>query len=72
MDAEVLQRLRQEIERPCSETEKGFGLANVNERIHMYFGSEYGMSIQSEKGKGTRVEVRIPAIPAGEEKKADA
>ncbi len=62
MDEEELEQLRQQIEKPCQETEKGFGLANVNERIHMYFGYEYGMKIQSEKGKGTTVEIVIPAI----------
>ena len=55
MDEEELEQLRQQIEKPCQETEKGFGLANVNERIHMYFGPEYGMKIQSQKGKGTPV-----------------
>ena len=62
MDEEELAKLRQQIEKPCQETEKGFGLANVNERIHMYFGYEYGMKIESEKGKGTTVEIVIPAI----------
>ena len=28
----------------------------------MYFGPEYGMKIQSQKGKGTTVEIVIPAI----------
>ena len=62
MDEEELEQLRCQIEKPCQETEKGFGLANVNERIHMYFGPEYGMKIQSQKGKGTTVEIVIPAI----------
>ena len=62
MDEEELAQLRQQIEKPCQETEKGFGLANVNERIHMYFGYEYGVKIESEKGKGTTVEIVIPAI----------
>lgn len=61
MTKEELCRLQQEILRPCRETEHGFGLANVNERIRMYFGAEYGMKIQSEKGKGTRVTITIPA-----------
>ena len=65
MDEEELAQLRQQIEKPCQETEKGFGLANVNERIHMYFGYEYGMKIESEKGKGTTVEIVIPAILEG-------
>ncbi len=62
MDEDELEQLRQQIEKPCQETEKGFGLANVNGRIHMYFGPEYGMKIQSQKGKGTTVEIVIPAI----------
>ena len=61
MDGEELEELRKEIERPCSETEKGFGLANVNERIHMYFGPQYHMKIDSQKGEGTTVELAIPA-----------
>lgn len=62
MDLADLEQLRRDIERPCSETDKGFGLANVNERIHVHFGPEYGMKIWSEKGKGTTVELRIPAM----------
>ncbi len=61
MTPEELWRLQEEILRPCRETEHGFGLANVNERIRMYFGPEYGMDIWSEKGKGTRVTIIIPA-----------
>lgn len=62
MDEEELKRLRIEISKPCKETEKGFGLANVNERIRMNFGMEYGMTIESGKRKGTKVSVVIPAV----------
>lgn len=62
MDEEELGRLRVEISKPCKETEKGFGLANVNERIRMNFGMEYGMTIESEKGSGTKVSITIPAV----------
>ncbi|MGN0427838.1 MAG: sensor histidine kinase [Agathobacter sp.] len=62
MEEDELKRLREEINRPCKETQKGFGLANVNERIKMNFGAKYGMKIESEKGKGTIVHVIIPAI----------
>lgn len=67
MEREDLLQLRKEIQRPCSETSRGFGLANVNERIHMHFGPGYGMRIQSEEGKGTTVELTIPAIKREEE-----
>lgn len=62
MDEEELAQLQKEICKPCQETEKGFGLANVNERIRMHFGNEYGLRIESQKEKGTIVEVTIPAI----------
>ena len=71
MEPEELEELRREIGRPCQETEKGFGLANVNERIRMYFGEEYGLSIVSKKGKGTIVEIRIPALFSAGEKLKD-
>lgn len=61
MEQEELEALRREIQKPCQETEQGFGLANVNERIRMNFGAEYGMTIDSEKGKGTRVKIILPA-----------
>lgn len=70
MDPEELDQLRKEIVRPCKETERGFGLANVNERIRMYFGEQYGLSITSKKGEGTIVEIRIPAIPNTQENSA--
>ncbi len=68
MEEEELHKLQGEIEKPCKETEKGFGLANVNERIRMNFGAEYGMKIDSVKGKGTCVEIVIPAVPYAAEK----
>ena len=68
MEEEELYKLQEEIKKPCKETEKGFGLANVNERIRMNFGTEYGMQITSAKGKGTCVEIMIPAVPYTEEK----
>ena len=68
MEEEDLRKLQTEIEKPCKETEKGFGLANVNERIRMNFGVEYGMKIDSVKGKGTCVEIVIPAVPYAAEK----
>jgi two-component system sensor histidine kinase YesM len=62
MEQEELEKLRSEIGKPCKDTEKGFGLANVNERIRMYFGNEYGMTIDSTAGQGTCVEIVIPAL----------
>lgn len=40
----------------------GIGVKNVNERIRLYFGEEYGLSIQSEPDEGTVIFIRIPAV----------
>lgn len=39
----------------------GIGVKNVNERIKLYFGEDYGLSIQSEPDEGTVVTIRLPA-----------
>jgi len=38
----------------------GIALTNVNNRIHLIFGEEYGMHVYSLPGKGTDVEITIP------------
>ena len=37
-----------------------YGLYNVNERIRLYFGDDYGITLISEKGVGTESVVRLP------------
>jgi two-component system sensor histidine kinase YesM len=53
--------------------ETGFGLENVNKRIGLYYGKEYGLSIKSEYQGGTRVTVVIPTKmdTIGNEKRSD-
>ena len=38
----------------------GFGLSTVHERVRLFFGAPYGLSISSQPGVGTTVSVRIP------------
>lgn len=40
----------------------GFGISNVNERIRLFCGPEYGVSIFSEPGVGTRVILRLRSV----------
>ncbi|MBW5446863.1 HAMP domain-containing protein [Cohnella sp. CFH 77786] len=42
----------------------GFGLSNVNARIVMMHGPQYGIQIHSIKGLGTEVTIRIPVMHA--------
>jgi Predicted signal transduction protein with a C-terminal ATPase domain len=43
------------------------GYRNVHERLQLYFGGSYGVSLESYPGEGTTVYVRIPAIHKWEE-----
>ncbi|WP_219835468.1 sensor histidine kinase [Paenibacillus sp. R14(2021)] len=40
----------------------GIGIRNVNERIKLYFGHEYGIQIRSELEAGTCVTITIPTL----------
>lgn len=40
----------------------GIGIKNVNDRIKIYFGEEYGLAIESELDEGTRVTITMPKI----------
>ncbi|MCX7711229.1 MAG: sensor histidine kinase [Clostridia bacterium] len=42
------------------EGSKGIGLRNINERIRLHYGDEYGIKIASEYGKGTTVTIELP------------
>lgn len=39
---------------------KGYGMKNVNDRLHLLYGTAYVLSIQSQPDKGTTAFVRIP------------
>lgn len=39
---------------------KGYGLRNVEERIVLFFGAEYGLTVESEIGKGTSISIHMP------------
>jgi len=61
MSQAELASIRSKLTRPCKESDSGFGLANVNERIKMNYGPEYGVEIDSIQGEGTWVSIVIPA-----------
>lgn len=65
MPPERLTQLRQAI---TGSERIGFGFSTVHERIRLLFGSEYGLSLSSQKYIGTTVTIRIP----GEKKEVGA
>lgn len=42
------------------------GLYNTHRRIYLMFGAAYGLTIKSERGKGTCVQLRLPLIGGDE------
>lgn len=70
MPPDVVERLLTASPQPGAQTGSkrgsGIGLRNVQERIRLYFGAEYGVTIQSEPDEGTVVKLHLPAVPYGE------
>ena len=58
MDQDTLEHI---FEKHVRDTKSnGVGLQNVHERIRLYYGAAYGLSFESEPGKGTVVTIRLP------------
>ncbi len=70
MTEEELQDLMKGIETPVEKqpglSKHGMGVRNVNERIHLYFGREYGLSFSSSLKHGTTITVKFPFKTQGD------
>ena len=68
MDEMTLAKLNQKLGKSTKaihdneEKQGGIALVNVNNRIHLIFGDEYGMHVYSVPGEGTDVEITIPIL----------
>ncbi len=61
MDEDTLERLKNGAV-SSRKMGSGIGVKNINERIKIYFGSEYGLEIYSELDEGTKVVVKLPKV----------
>ncbi|WP_337588339.1 sensor histidine kinase [Paenibacillus gorillae] len=64
IEAERLEEIRRMLDQPRSGFDdpsgwQSIGLVNVNNRIRLMFGEEYGMRIDSANGEGTHIRLRI-------------
>ena len=68
MTAERLEQVRKTIrdegvkKEDATEDTSGFGLSNVDQRLRLNYGPQYGITIDSTLGSGTTTTVCIPAI----------
>lgn len=58
MDRESLRQLQQSLDR--MEQGSSIGIRNVHQRIKLYYGENYGLSIMSREGDGTIVRLIFP------------
>ncbi|WP_186577053.1 cache domain-containing sensor histidine kinase [Aquibacillus kalidii] len=63
MDEQRLDEIRKQLTLgiPFDNRKGGFGMINVQQRIRLYYGEPYGLTINSWYGSGTRICLRIPA-----------
>lgn len=59
MDYFELGKLRKSINEENSD-QTHIGIHNVNQRIRLLYGEEYGIQVESQKGVGTKVRIRFP------------
>ena len=60
MRPEALERLRADIVTKNPEKKESIGLYNINQRVKLCYGSMYGMTIDSERDRGTTITLHLP------------
>ena len=66
MTQEQVDSLLKDTAHVSSKRGSGIGVKNVNERIRLYFGEQYGLFIESEPDEGTTIRIHLPAASWGE------
>lgn len=64
MDVSALERISRQLK--MGESTAGYGMINVHERILLTFGEPYGLTVESQKGAGTSVTIRLPILKGSE------
>ncbi|MGN1156898.1 MAG: histidine kinase [Agathobacter sp.] len=62
MTEEELEKIREMLKTPELHPQSSIALYNIQQRIRLYYGEEYGVEIYSEYGKGTQVVMKLPAF----------
>lgn len=65
MDAETLESVRKAMEHKGENRANSYGVVNVNDRIQILAGQEYGLRLTSEKGVGTSARIVLPKTLKG-------
>lgn len=66
MSQKTLNALREKINTSHLNPSRNIGIYNINQRIHLCYGLEYGITINSVMGEGTKVSLSLPLKINGE------
>lgn len=66
MNEEELSKLRDKIKKNTLNADRSIGLGNIDRRIKLCYGKEYGLLIRSSRGEGTQVVLQLPIKVAEE------
>lgn len=61
IEEEALQQLKMRLDSNITPDNGSIGIVNVNQRLRLIYGEPYGIDINSIVGKGTSINVKIPA-----------
>lgn len=67
MSHETMERVLAQMHTPSKHSTHGVGLYNIDNRIRLFYGEEYGLTIRSKEHWGTCVTVTIPLCNISEE-----
>ncbi|AEE95922.1 histidine kinase [Mahella australiensis 50-1 BON] len=62
MSPEEMESINREMAYQYTKEEQHIGIRNVNQRIKLLFGSEYGLTVENGIGNGTEVKILIPMV----------
>ena len=62
MTGQELEALQRNMQSDMIRESSHIGMANVNQRLKLYYGEEYGLTVVSGEGMGTSVTIRIPKV----------
>ncbi len=67
MELDEMRKIQEYIQGQESyDSERSFALYNVNRRLKLHFGDEYGIFLHSDAGEGMEVGIRVPFVKMGE------
>lgn len=62
IEPDKLRELLAKLERNDTSSGKSIGLTNVNKRIKMYHGEQYGLTVETTLGYGTTIRITLPKV----------